>query len=44
MENSNEEGMVSLLSLYMDRYEGKKDLKAESNPAVRVQSYKPFAL
>jgi len=36
MENSNEEGMVSLLSLFMDRYEGKKDLKAESNPVVRV--------
>jgi hypothetical protein len=44
MENSNEEGMVSLLSLYMDRYEGKKDLKAETNPVTRLQSYKPYAL
>lgn len=32
MENANEEGMVSLLSLFMDRYEGKKELKAEVNP------------
>jgi hypothetical protein len=32
MENANEEGMVNLLSLFMDRYEGKKELKAEVNP------------
>lgn len=29
MKNSTEEGTVSLLSLYMDRYEGKKELKSD---------------
>ena len=31
MDNCNEEGMVSLLSLFMDRYEGKKDLRVDSS-------------
>jgi len=44
MANANEEGMVSLLSLFMDRYEGKKEIKAEVNPVQRVQTYKPFSL
>ena len=33
MTNSNNEGVVSLLSLFMDRYEGKKELRAEMSLA-----------
>jgi|LauGreDrversion4_2_1035121.scaffolds.fasta_scaffold255150_2 hypothetical protein len=44
MDNANEEGMVSLLSLFMDRYEGKKEIKTDVNPVQRVQNFKPFTL
>jgi hypothetical protein len=36
MNNSNNEGVISLLSTFMDRYEGKKDLKPEMSLVSRV--------
>ena len=44
MNNSNNEGVISLLSTFMDRYEGKKDLKPEMSLVSRVQGIKPIAL
>jgi hypothetical protein len=44
MKDVNREGVVNLLSLFLNRYEGKKEVKIDIELARRIQGLKPVLI
>jgi len=44
MEDVSKEGMIALLSNFLDRYEGIKDIKIESDIQRRIPGLKPIMI
>jgi hypothetical protein len=44
MKDVNREGVVNLLSLFLNRYEGKKEIKIDIDLARRIQGLKPVLI